>query len=255
MTKKNTLMAVAIAFALVVACRKSDYPCDDFDNSQHKPFLKEIVHGTRHYLFYYDPAGFVDSIRAVDVHTTYLYRIAHHGKRIDSVSLVQNGVVVSTNGNIQYDHKGKIIQYTYTLNAVPGTPPVLVTLTYEQGHIKTIAKSGLMNSVDTLLFNGQHNLMKWTENYIHSPLAVTTFTYDPGVNPLYYIDDLFVMFTEESFFWEFIFSQHNSTSKERQQYGVEVTNYVNRYDPHGRLVKKLMEVNSLRDSLEFRYIH
>lgn len=251
--KKNILMAVATVLLFVASCKKSDYPNHIF-NGKKDPFLKEMVHGTRHYLFYYDHTGFVDSIRAVDVHTTYLYRVAHHGKRIDSVSLIQNGAVVSTHGNIQYD-KGRIIQYTYYLYAIPGAPPALHTITYEQGHIKTITRSGLITNSDTLTFNQQDNLVKWVQNNIHSPLNETTFTHDAHLNPLYYIDDLFIMFTEETFFWEFIFSQHNSIGKVHRQYNVTETDYLNQYDSYGRLVKKLMLTNSTRDSLQFNYFY
>lgn len=248
-------MAVAIGLLLVASCKKTDYPDDIFDHGKKEPFLQEMIHGTRHYLFYYDNKGFVDSIRAVDAHTTYLYRVVHHGKRIDSVSLIQNGAVVSTHGNIQYDNKGRIIQYTYFLRAFPEAPPAVISLTYEQGHIKTITQSGFIESSDTLAFNPQHNLVRWVQKRLHAPFVETSFTYDLGLNPLYYIDDLFVMFTEETFFWEFIFSRHNSTRKEVQSTHTQVTDYVNQYDTYGRLLKKRMQENMMRDSLEFRYFH
>jgi hypothetical protein len=250
MKKKAFVLAVACSILFLASCNKLDDMGNPFQKKH--PFLKELKHGTRSYSFYYDHIGFVDSISVIDFHVAYVYRVTHHGKKIDSVSLVQNGSLISTNGNIQYDSKGRITQYTYYPRYEPRADPGINTLTYDHnGYIKTIAysRSGFTN-YDTLTFNQYSNLIRWAQ-----PGVLSTFTYDAGLNPLYYVDDLFVMVTEERILWEFIFSQHNSVTKIRQSVNYEVTNFQNQYDTYNRLVKKNIEMSSVRDSLEFRYLN
>jgi hypothetical protein len=255
MKKKVILVSITTGILFLISCHKIDFR-DFFHKGKKEPFLKELMHGSRRYVFYYDRAGFIDSIRAIYPGSGYVYRVVHRGKKIDSVSLVQNGTLVSTNGDIEYDHKGRITGFTYYLRIVPAAP-ARYTITYEGGNIRTITERRSPSSAnfDTLTFNSQNNLVQWLQTISHTPVLVTTFTYDEGLNPLYFIDNLFVMFTEEHFIWEFVFSEHNSTGKTRTTSTVDHWEYINEYDRHGRLSKKLMLQGSRRDSLVYRYIH
>ncbi|WP_143097827.1 hypothetical protein [Chitinophaga sp. CF118] len=261
MKKQTFIIAVACSILFLIACNKSDYLENPFqkEKNKQKPFLKEIIHATRNYSFHYDHMGYIDSISVIDLHLTYVYRVAHHGKRIDSVSLVEDAAIVSTNGNIKYDNMGRITQFTYYPRYDPLVSVNVITLTYDyNGQIKKIAYSSNGSThYDTLTFDNHSNLIRWAQ-----PQNLSTFTYATGLNPLYYIDDLYVMFTEEKSFWQYLFSQHNSITKYLQD-GVnyETTSYQNLYDGHHRLIKKTINtviapgIIQQPDSLEFRYLY
>ena len=249
--KKNPSLLVIATLALFLSCNKLDHWWDFVKDGKASKALRldEMQHKGRIYEFFYHNDNMLDSIVAREVLSKYTYVIFRHGKRLDSVSLIQDGSTVSTNGNIQYDQKGRITGYTYFLHAFPA-PPTHYSITYDnKGNIRTIAKSFLGNSeVDTLIFNGDNNLVHWDRSFDD-----LNYNYDNHLNPLYYIDNLFVMFVEEQFFWEFVFSQHNSTRKTYESDNFQV-NYQNTYDANGRLIKKwFVERSTPQDSLEFRY--
>ena len=239
---KLTIVGCLLVFA--IACNKLDNWWDHVHggNAGKKLNLKELKHGNRVYRFFYDHAGFVDSIRATDPSNNYTYVVYHHGPRIDSASLIQGGSTVSTNGDIHYGPRGNITSFTYNLYAFPGFPPQTVTLTYDaRGNIKTIG-------TETLHFNHDNDLVHWERSSLSA-----AYTYDNKLNPLYFIDDLFVMFVEERYIWEYAFSQHNSTNKTYDDGHLSFADE-NDYDAHQRLVKKkFTEGGSLPDSLEFSY--
>ncbi|KAA2238755.1 hypothetical protein F0L74_21305 [Chitinophaga agrisoli] len=255
MKKQCFVIAFACAALFMAACNKHDLPNIPKD----KRFLvKELKYGDRNYAFRYDHDGFIDTIAVSGVHGfSYVYQVARHGARIDSVALIRNGAVESTNADIRYDQKGRIIGFTYYLYAFYQPFPSVITLTYgPSGNIATITRNSTGGTdLDTLTFNHRNDLQRWTQDW--GSREVTTFTFDAYQNPLHYIDGLFVMFVEETFFWEYIFSEHNSTGKVRQYLNItEVTTIQNQYDTHQRLIKKnIASSASGQDSLMITYFH
>lgn len=77
---------------------------------------------------------------------------------------------------------------------------------------------------------GQHN----AKIYHH---RCKNYTYDNRLNPLYLIDDLLPVFSEDYVLWEFFVSEHNSLTKYYGLYNVTI-NYENSYDNRERLVKE-----------------
>ncbi len=202
MKKQCFVIALACAALFLAACNKHDLP----NTPKDKRFLvKELSYDGRNYAFQYDHAGFVTSIDVTGLHGfSYQYLVARHGKKIDSVSLIRNGAVESTNADIRYDHKGRIIGYSYYLYAIFQPYPTVVTLTYSPaGNIATLTRTfGTIVDPDTLTFDHHNDLQRWTQDRQNSRRG-WTFAADEYKNPLHYIDDLFVMFVEETFFLGF----------------------------------------------------
>jgi hypothetical protein len=135
-----------------------------------------------------------------------------------------------------------------------------VIITYDGGHVRSITSVNYYLSFltvdDTLTYNQQHDITRWSTSMPRSiDRDVKYYTYDHRYNPLYFIDDLLIVFSENRFLWDFFMSQHNSTSKYYQLFN-ETVNYENFYDNKGRLVKKRFaeRFGQPVDSLTFEYM-
>jgi YD repeat-containing protein len=210
-----------------------------------KEFVNDdAVNAPRHYLFFYAQNGRLDSIQVTgDIEFTY--RVFYKGSRIDSVNLVENGTIVSTNTHFQY--KGnRIIKFDYYCRRCgqPEEFPSVRTFEYDtKGHI---IKAG----DEQLNYDGDDNVLEWTKSFAPNS---ATYTYDSNLNPFYNVKDLFAIVVEEAYLWEYSFSKHNSISKTYA--GGENVAYQNQYDDWGRLISKTFyDVNQNgNNSFSFTY--
>jgi len=195
--------------------------------------LKAFSFGGRTYTIFYGPGGRVDSIRAMSNTLQYSYIVYYKGSRIDSVNLVLNGLIQSTNTNFQY--KGNVItsfDYYYRGYSLP----YFTTYTYTYDSKKRIQtlQATIMNTIisgpEQLNYDENNNVIEWTNTR-----STTQYTYDNKLNPLYLVPNLFAIVVEEHFLWEFSFSQYNSISKSST--GTNVL-YQNKYSNSGRLISK-----------------
>jgi hypothetical protein len=200
--------------------------------------LKELIHNSRHYQFYYNKRGDVDSISVHEGTIHYVYSVVYDGWRIDSVSTLDLGELVSIHNDFEYDKKKRItaFKYRYRTEGVPAD--------YFEPRIVTYDNKGRIASLNNSTFTYDAN------NNIATGFGAS-FTYDNYPNPLYFIDNLFAMVVEEYFLWEFILSPHNMTS--RISGGSEIT-YDNEYDSHHRLIRKTALTND-EETDEFRFIY
>ena len=257
--KKLNLTYGIICLLLVASCKKFDgIPIPPGANEKEYT-LKKLVHGTREYTFYYNKKRGLDSVGVTDVKDKAVYQIVRNNNRIDSVIFIRNGSTVWYNTNVQYDNAGNIIQFENIV--VPGIPfPEPVIITYNQDKVHSITKINVflsfLSAYDTVTYNQQNDITRWSTVLPRSTfLDVKNYTYDNKYNPLYFFEDLLVVFSEEPFLWEFFLSQHNSLTKYYQLYDITV-NYQNTYDRKNRLIKKVFKerFDSPLDSLTFQYM-
>lgn len=258
--KKNFIYGLA-CLLLVASCKKMDgIPIPPGANE--KEFtLKKLVHGTKEYTFYYNKKRGLDSVGLTDVKDKAVYKVVRRSNnRIDSVIFIRNGSAVWYNTNVQYDNAGNIIQFEYD-GIPPGPFPEPVIITYNQDKVHSITKINnylsYLSTYDTVTYNQHNDIVRWASAIPRSELVdVRDFTYDTKYNPLYFIEDLLIVFSEDQFLWEFFLSQHNSLTQYFQLYNVTV-NYKNTYDRKNRLIKKVFNqrfnANAL-DSLTFQYM-
>jgi hypothetical protein len=257
--KKNFTYGLA-CLLLIASCKKFDgIPIPP--NANEKEYtLKKMVHGTREYTFYYNKKRGLDSVGLTDIKDRAVYKIVRRNERIDSVIFKRNGSTVWYNTNVQYNSKGNITQFSND-GIPPGPFPEPVIITYNQDKVHSITKINnylsYLSTYDTVTYNQQNDIVRWASAIPRSELVdVRDFTYDNKYNPLYFIEDLLIVFSEDQFLWEFFLSQHNSLTQYFQLYNVTV-NYQNTYDRKNRLIKKVFNqrfnVNAL-DSLTFQYM-
>lgn len=235
-------MAIACLVPVFVCCNKETVIREDLDSDKTDEnlktgmskewVLKEMIHEDsynlpRHYVFYYNHRRSVDSIQ-VSGNANYTYKVYYKGSKIDSVTLVQNGVIQSVNTNFQY--KGNTISYyDYYCRICGQQTPNTYLFNYDhKKKIISIEKDG--NPYMQLTYDNYNNVIQWNST------SQSTFTYDNQPNPLYYVNNLFALFVEEPFIWYYAFSQHNSTS--RSYAGGTTIFYQNEYNTSGQLVTK-----------------
>jgi hypothetical protein len=254
--KKMSLICVCISLLVLDSCRKSDFP----PGINEKAYtLKKMVHGTREFYFYFDKKRLLDSVVVINVKDRNVYHVTRQNGRIESVLFINNGIPRWINTDVQYDSAGNMTRFNNRPDPT-GFPEEPVIITYDQGHVRSITSVNFFLSFltvdDTLTYNQQHDVTRWSTSMPRSiDRDVKYYTYDNRYNPLYFIDDLLIVFSEERFLWDFFMSQHNSTSKFYELYN-EMVNYENFYDNKGRLVKKRFaeRFDQPLDSLTFEYL-
>jgi hypothetical protein len=208
--------------------------------------VKTFTTADRTYSFFYSPNGTVDSV-LVTGSRSYAYRVTYKGSHLDSVYLVDNGRIVSTNSNFEY--KGNLItSFDYFDRIDNLLYPWTYSLTYDsQRRIQSIERSyqnKVLNQVQ-ISYDNNGNITTWNDFTSNS----ATYTYDIGLNPLHLIPDLFVIMVEEHWIWEYSLSQHNSISK--TYFAGQSLTYQNQYNGSGQLVAKSFSNNS--NNFSFTY--
>jgi hypothetical protein len=195
--------------------------------------LQSFTRNGRTYHFYYEPNGRVDSIVATGDHG-YVYHVLYKGSHLDSVILIDNGRIVSTHRNFQY--KGELIvafDYFDRIDKVPF--PWTLSVSYD-GQKRII-------SIDRKFQNKVQSHKEWAYNSTDDVVKILGFgsddgsyTHDSGLNPLHVVPDLFALFVEEPYIWEYSFSLHNPLSKTIA--GRPTMMYTNEYNPVGQLIRQ-----------------
>ena len=197
--------------------------------------LKTFTHDARTYSFYYAPNGRVDSV-IVTGDEEYAYRAAYKGNHLDSVVLIHDGLIESVNRNFQY--KGDlIVGFDYFLRIYNSIYPWNLSVTYDdQKRIVSIDRSyqGKVESHNVWTYNDRDDVV----NILGLYGGDGSFTYDNKLNPLHFVPNLFVLFVEEPYIWEYTFSLHNSISKTIS--GGRTKTYVNQYNDAGQLTRKTL---------------
>jgi hypothetical protein len=258
--KKLTCTAVLLALLLLGACKKFDHNGPIPPGIDEKYYtLKKVIHGTRTYTFYFNKKKLLDSIGLEDLKVQGVYRIFRRNNRLDSVVYLSANSPRYYHYNLQYDSVGNLSHF-FTED-VPGGPfPEPTTLTWHQGLLRSTSTISqyppISNRIDSVYYNEQKDVFRWVTNVPRSvSLDVKLYTYDNKYNPLYFIDDLLVVFYRTGIPREFLLSQHNSTTVFHQLYNVNVA-YQNFYDSRQRLTKKLFygRFSEQADSLIFQYL-
>jgi hypothetical protein len=261
--KRSTCTYVLLGLLLLAACKKWDPhgPLPPGINEKYY-LLKKVIHGTRAYTFYFNKKKVLDSIVEEDVKDKIVYRIFRSNNRLDSVVHFRNGRPWFRHYYIQYDSTGHLIYYLSDYIPTGNMPmPTSTRLTYDQGELRSTTTIPPWPSatyrIDSMYYNGQKDIVRWVSNFPRTvDLDVKRYTYDNKYNPLYFIDDLWVIMSESYIGPEFFLSQHNSTSKYSEYFNVNVT-YQNSYDNRQRLTKKVFTERFAEqpDSLVFEYQH
>jgi len=170
-------------------------------NNAKNLLLKQMTLEGRTYTFYYNRRGDVNLVQIAG-DANYSYHVTYSGSRISLVELVDGGETLATNSNFTY-HGNNITGYDYQWLA--DGPEFKTTFTFEydnKGRIITQKRTGVTEL--TITYDAANNVRSWN-NILYS-------SYDNELNPLYYVNNLFAIFVEEPFIWEYAFSQHNLTS-------------------------------------------
>jgi|GEM_PF-1196907 len=257
--KRSTCTYLLLGILFLAACKKWDHhgPLPPGINDKYY-LLKKVIHGTRAYTFYFNKKKVLDSITVEDVKDKGLYRLFRRDNRLDSVAYLYNGSIRWYINNLQYDSAGNLTRY-FTEQVPLGPFPEPTTLTYQQGQLRSITTISqyppISDRIDSVYYNGQKDITRWVTNMPRSvDLDVKRYTYDTKYNPLYFVDDLLVVFSNSGIGRDFFLSQHNSTSKYYELYNINVT-YQNTYDSRQRLTKKVFTERFAQqpDSLVFQY--
>jgi hypothetical protein len=204
-----------------------------------KTRLKEMTRDGRRYQFAYDNKGHVDYITAVEGgQTIYTYDVTYKRKKLFLVQLVEQGNVVSENSNFEFDESGNIIEYTYTqyIEGVPEGVSTVNNLQYDDQNRLIFLTSDGSPSGREWIYDNEDNVTRSTTSG-----SETTYTYDNKRNPLNMVPDLFFLVVEETGYWEFIVSKHNSVTRSHfTSWNNQTVNttYTNEYDQYSRLVRK-----------------
>ena len=267
--KRDWLGLVLACLILITSCKKPDQFSTEAANggqlsnrqpvpenttpAHHKDFrIREMIHNNRHYVFFYNQRGDVDSVRITQGSLSYAYKVYYQGARIDSVNLVMNGIIYSTNTDFTY--KGKwITGYTYYFRASNfAIPPQPYTFTYDhKGNITAIHSNYATSyeAVDSFIYNDNNDVVQSIE---HIGSLNSTYTYDTTINPLYFIP-LFAIFVEEHIFIEQGLSAHNSLS--RTYANGTIVNYLNQYNALGQLTGKTFYDNNQSGSNSYTFTY
>lgn len=195
----------------------------------------------RQYNFYYNGDNLVDSI-AVGDPVIYTYIVSYNDQAIESVNLRDGGEIVATNDQFTFDKKGNITSYRYTffLPDLEEGISQTVDVTYDK-------RGRISNLTGPITYDNQSNITLWQQGSFSSQ-----YSYEKSINPLYGVENLFVMLVEETYYWDYILSKHNSITKVTN--GGTPIEFVNEYDKRKRLVSKTAIQNgTVVDQLTFSY--
>jgi hypothetical protein len=189
------------------------------EQQQTHELVKRMMLKDRNYLFYYNNENQLDSIVVEGgQNLRYVYSVAYTNGMIDSVSTIDNGELVSTHDDIQFDSEGRIVAYKYFFK-VPGSEGEFV-----QYHVTYDSDGNIVSINDTnYVYDDNNDLIQGFG---------ATFTPDDTPNPLHQIQNLFAIVVEETFMWEYIFSKNNTATK---SIGGEIFYYGNVFE-HDRLL-------------------
>lgn len=188
----------------------------------------------RDYEFIYDGEGRLSSINASDQGgLIYQYIVRYDGDQFIAADLVENGQVMSSNRNFEFDKKGRIVAFDYVSFFYPDQfPEGLVehnTVTYD--------KKGNAVQVrgQALTYDQHRNIIQWGE----STFAFPRNSNPRNANPLNDIPDLWLVFVEEFGHAELMLSPQLSTSKTFPGgAGMLTTTYTHQYNEAGQLIRK-----------------
>ena len=195
--------------------------------------LKSFTRNGRTYHFYYAPNGKVDSI-VVTGDEQCAYRAFYKGNHLDSVILIHDGLIESVHRNFQY--KGDLIaSYDYFLRKDNNPYPWYYSFAYDAQN-RIVSVKAMWQSILALQV-----LCSYDNNgdMIHSNDGIdkdVSYTYDSHLNPLHLVPNLFALFVEEPYIWEYCFSLHNSISKAIP--ACPTIMYTNQYNEAGQLTRK-----------------
>jgi hypothetical protein len=234
------MAAITMLAVCILSCQKkndvvnAEAAAKTGADSTARSLLKEWTRDGRTYHFHYDRMGYIDSVVAVGPGSnTYTYRITHQGKYIDSSSLWQNGQLISSKKNVGYDLLGRVTNFDYQLHVYPA-PPRQYQLTYNaQGDVYTMEVLDQAPVKDTFGYSADHGL-RLRDSRSSGATFISTYTNDAGSNPLRSIDGL-VIFTEEGFH-DLWFNGRNVIRQVSLSPQTGTTDYVNLYDPSGRII-------------------
>jgi hypothetical protein len=213
---------------------------DDFsDEAARKKMAPVSVFSVndRDYDFIYDDSGRLSSIIVTSGgDLMYQYIVHYKGDQFVGADLVENGEVVSSNTNFEFDKKGRILAYDYVFFYVPEFPEGITehnTLMYDQ-------KGNLvgMNGVEFLGYDPHRNIVLWHDD---------SFEYDHKTsNPLNSIPNLWLVFVEEFGYAQLILSADLSTSKTITNVSsTSTTTYTHQYNSAGQLISKVGTTNGV----------
>ena len=205
--------------------------------------LTSFSFNDRTYTFNYNDAGELVEITASQNETILYSYVPHYDRRqLISADLIENGKVMSSNTNFDFDKKGNITGYDYVSYFFPEYPNGIAfpyTLVYDKkGNIST------MSDNSSLLYDHKDNVVQWGDR---------RFIFDTkNLNPFYQYEDLWLVFVEEPFLTELMLSPNLMTSQSSAD--GQVTTYSNVYDSQRRLVTRIATVNGeVTETMHFTY--
>ncbi|WEK34940.1 MAG: hypothetical protein P0Y53_20825 [Candidatus Pseudobacter hemicellulosilyticus] len=260
MKKKFLLPGIACLLLLIVSCRKfCDIPGLIPGRNDKDFILKEMDYQGTTYRFYFNQQKQrLDSIGTLTGSVRGVFRLLRTGNRLDSVYYTSDALTW-VNKDITYDNAGNMTLFRHH-PIRPGFATSPTILTHADGHLKSITYIDPLLSYwddfDTLYYNGNNDVYRWVTRVPRSNWTdVRLFSFDNRHNPLYYVDDLIIVFSEMPQLRECFLSQHNSTAMDFPAREVHL-DYQNTYDKKNRLVKKVFTQwgYSKPDTLVFRYL-
>jgi hypothetical protein len=167
----------------------------------------------------------VTTVTVAGAPSPYQYVAHYGGDQLISADLVEDGEVVSSNTNFQFDSNGNVVAYDYVYH--PGGYAQTYTLGYDdEGNLTRLYDGTIVT------YNRKGNAVQ---------IGDSGFTYHSRTNPLGSYDDLWLVFVEEPFIAEYFLSNH-VVSKEVRPDGTVVT-YTNEYDKDRRLIRTTATAN------------
>jgi hypothetical protein len=220
------LRPLALAMLLMLSC-EVNITSDHGSGSRKIPSLKSFTYQGRTYELFYNTQGDVDSVLVTDDELlTYSYRVWYNNGRIDSVNLVENGELISTHRDFQYDQNDRITGYTYCMRDAFGAG-YFYRYSVEYDEQDEIQKT---DNKTVYTCNTPGNLTETTR--------ISTFDY--SLNPLLLINNAFALFIEEPMLRPVLFNKHNAKT---ETLGNILVEYEHEYDEQERLVRKIGRSN------------
>ena len=191
------------------------------------------------YFFYYNKKNAVDSIRlSLGSNFTFTYHVSRKDNgEIDTVTAIENSIAISNYvyiiaNNYKYDKNGLITHYDYHAYDHFGNHFLqLVDIAYKGDQMKIKYNT----IVHEFTFNKREDVV-YMKNNTDRPFN-GTFNYDNGINPLFYVRDLYAIVLDLSpYYYEYMLPKHNAVNRTNVDgYSVDFTNT---YDNRGRIVNK-----------------
>ena len=241
--KSNILLSVFFLLSILFSCSETeqlvpattaqqdgtDARVSAMGKKLKTPITSFTISG-RTYEVEYNEAGLISLINAYqDGVLLYQYYAYYEGEQLVRADLVENGQVMSSNTNFQYDSDGNVIAYDYVSYFFPEFPEGLVE-----------PKTVLLNA-DGRLASFESMPLTYDKKGNVIAVGTTSYTYDKNVNPLSVQDDLWLLLVEEPGYALYTLSPNNTTSV---TYGNgERGVYINEYDKKKRLLWQSLQVN------------